>query len=82
MKAVSPNEDDRAFDEQLSLSLQLQSFMHFTPVAVARSLCELETLHVRDEHTLREITVETDTAQQIDRVIAAVPTVQVRRARR
>jgi len=38
-------------------------------------LCEIETLRIGDEYTLREITVETDTEQQIDRVIAAVRSV-------
>lgn len=35
-------------------------------------LCEIETLRVGDEHTLREITVETRSADDVVRVIAAV----------
>jgi len=43
MEGVSPTEDvdDWAFDEQLSLSLQMQSSTHFTPVAVARLAARL-----------------------------------------
>ncbi len=35
-------------------------------------LCEIVTVRVGDEHTQREITVETDTADQVVRIIAAI----------
>lgn len=35
-------------------------------------LCEIETLRVGDEHTRREITVETSTAAQVDQIVAAI----------
>ena len=35
-------------------------------------LCEIETLRIGDEQTLREITVETHNPSDIERVIAAV----------
>jgi len=38
-------------------------------------LCEIETLRIGDEHTLREITVETHSDAEIARVIAAVKSV-------
>ncbi|HEY2896965.1 MAG TPA: malic enzyme-like NAD(P)-binding protein [Gemmatimonadaceae bacterium] len=37
-------------------------------------LCEIVTIRVGDEHTQREITVETDTAEQVTRIIAALQT--------
>jgi len=35
-------------------------------------LCEIVTVRVGDEHTQREITVETDTTVQVDRIIEAI----------
>ena len=35
-------------------------------------LCEIVTLRVGDEHTQRQITVETDTVEQVGRIIAAI----------
>ncbi|NVB85690.1 MAG: NAD-dependent malic enzyme [Kofleriaceae bacterium] len=37
-------------------------------------LCEIRTVRVGDEHTQREITVETDTHDQITKIIAAIQT--------
>ncbi len=39
-------------------------------------LCEIETLRIGDEHTLRAITVETNTAQDVPAMIAAVQNVE------
>jgi len=38
-------------------------------------LCEITTVRVGDEHTQREITVETDTTEQVARIIASIKAV-------
>ena len=64
-----------------SIDTVLQVRMRHEPGTLARVataiaeqaglLCEIETLRIGDEHTLREITVETDTIADVERVVAA-----------